>query len=312
MKGSYIAGCAHYLPDKILTNDDLSKTVETSNEWIVKRTGILKRHIVADHQTTSDMGINAAYKLFSDYSIDKDQIDGIIVATTTPDKTFPSTAIYIQKHLKTKGFAFDLQAVCAGFGYAMSVADSMIKNDIASNIIVIGAESMSKIINWNDRGTCVLFGDGAGCVLVKRRHGGIESQIIDHKIDSDPNLSSILDTTGGICKNQTAGKIQMDGRLVFKYATSALPGYIINILKKSGIKKESVKYFILHQANVRIIENIARHLDIDINKFLITLDMCGNTSAASVPITLSYHRDKIKRGRYNSHRHNGRRNDIRR
>ena len=128
-----------------------------------------------------------------------------------------------------------------------------------------------------------------------KRHGGIESQIIDHKIDSDPNLSSILDTTGGICKNQTAGKIQMDGRLVFKYATSALPGYIINILKKSGIKKESVKYFIL-QANIRIIENIARHLDIDINKFLITLDMCGNTSAASVPITLSYHRDKIKIG----------------
>ena len=295
---SYILGCGSYLPKKILTNNDLSKKLDTSDEWIKTRTGINQRYIADKKQLNSDLAFEAAKKAIKNSKIKTSDIDLIILATSTPDHTFPSTATKIQGKLGIKkGFAFDIQAACSGFIYAMSVADNFLLNNQASNALVIGSEIFSRILDWNDRSTCILFGDGAGAIVLSKNKK-MNSGIISTELYSDGRFYDLLYVNGGVAFNQKAGHIKMKGKEVFKHAVKKLVSCIQFTLKKNKLKKEDIDWIIPHQANKRIMDMIAIKLGIPKSKLLVTVDQYANTSSASIPLTLDYALSNkiIKRG----------------
>ncbi len=295
---SKIIGSGSYLPEKVLTNFDLEKIVDTTDDWIQERTGIKSRHAV-ETENTSDLAFYAAKKAIADAGLTKDDIDLVIVATTTPDNTFPATAAKVQGMLEiNKGAAFDIQAVCSGFVYALSVADGLIKTGNYKNALVIGAETLTKLIDWTDRNTCVLFGDGAGAVVLQGYEAtdNIKDKgIIDNLIRADGSKYDLLVTTGGLSSEEkNLGYITMQGRDVYKHAVANLTDVAEQILEKNGISKDELALFVPHQANIRIIESTAKKLNFTLEKTIVTLYHHGNTSAASIPLALDYARQNNK------------------
>jgi 3-oxoacyl-[acyl-carrier-protein] synthase-3 len=288
-----IAGCGGYLPNTIVTNDDIAKRgVDTNDEWIVQRTGIKQRHFAAEGETTSMLAIEAAKIALQNAGVsDPTTIDGIIIATTTPDKTFPATAVLVQSALgmKAGSFAFDVQAVCSGFLYALAVANNFIAGGQAKRMLVIGAETMSRILNWDDRGTCVLFGDGAGAVVLESvdGQGTIADQgILSTHLHADGANSALLETTGGVSSNQQTGVLTMEGREVFKHAVQRLAEVVEETLEANGLEKSAIDWLVPHQANKRIIEATGEKLGLPSERVVLTIADHGNTSAASVPLAL--------------------------
>jgi 3-oxoacyl-[acyl-carrier-protein] synthase-3 len=293
-----ITATGSYVPSKIVTNFDISKEVETSDEWIVERTGIKQRHIADKSEFTSDLAFKASQNLLENYKINVEEIDMIIVATTSPDLTFPSTACILQNKLKAhKAFCFDVQAVCSGFVYAISVANNFIQNGSAKKILVVGSETLSRIVDWSDRNTCVLFGDGAGAVLLEATTEENRG-IISYSLHSDGSLIDILKTSGGSSFNQKAGFIEMSGREVFKHAVDKMVNSVLETLEKVNLKVEDIDLLIPHQANLRILNSVATRLKIPLEKVIITVENHANTSAASIPLALDFanKNNKIKKG----------------
>ncbi len=283
---SVITGSGSYLPSRIVTNKELEQAIETSDEWIVSRTGIKQRHIAGDTEYVSAMAANAGKIAIEKSGLQNTDIDLIIVATTTPDKTFPATAVITQSLLGIKqGAAFDVQAVCAGFIYAISIADSMIKSGSAKNVLVIGADKMSSLVDWNDRGTCILFGDGAGAIVLSASNSG-NSGIIGFDLNSDGDYRDILYTNGGVTTTGTSGKLVMLGKEVFKHAVEKMGSSLVKLLKKSGIEQHEVDWLVPHQANIRIIDTLASKLGFADEKIIKTVSNHANTSAASIPLAL--------------------------
>lgn len=296
---SKIIGCGSYLPEKILTNSDLEKMVDTSDEWIVSRSGIKERRIVADHETSSDMAYAAAIDTLTSNNIDKSAIDLILVATSTPDIIFPATACLLQHRLGLANNipAFDLQAACTGFLYAITTADAFIRSGIYKTILLIGVDTVSRVIDYTDRNTCVLFGDGAGAIILQASE---TPGIICNKIHADGSGSELLHTKANIYNGTIRGNpyLWMDGRAVYKMAVRNLAEVANNVLTISGYTTDQIDWLIPHQANLRIIESTAEHLNIPMDKVIVTVDKHGNTSAASVPLALDHavKSGKIKRG----------------
>lgn len=287
---SVIRGCGSYLPERIVTNADLAQFVDTSDEWIVERTGIKERRLAADGELTSDLGLAAARRALEAAQMDAKDIDLIILATSTPDNTFPATAATIQAGLGiTTGAAFDLQAVCSGFVYALATADNFVKAGQAKRALVIGAETFSRILDWEDRTTCVLFGDGAGAVVIEgeRQKGNLrERGIFGSILRSDGRYKDLLYVDGGPSSTKTVGYLRMQGKEVFRFAVSAMAEVIDETLKAHGLTASEVDWFVPHQANKRILDGTARKLGIPPERVVMTLDKHGNTSAASIPLAL--------------------------
>lgn len=290
---SQIIGCGSYLPERIVTNDDLAKQVDTSDQWITERTGIRRRHIAADGEMTSDLAFQAASRAIEHAGVLAKEIDLIIVATTTPDHTFPAVATRVQAMLDTgNGFAFDVQAVCSGFIYGLSIADNFISSGQVRTAVVVGAETMSRIIDWTDRGTCVLFGDGAGAVVVRAAEGrppitGTPARgILSTHLHSNGHLYDMLHADGGPSWTQTAGHIRMQGRELFRHAVVNLASVVDEALAANGLDKGDIDWLIPHQANQRIIDGTARKLDLPKSRVVLTIADHANTSAASVPLAL--------------------------
>ena len=288
---SVVLGCGGYLPSRILSNEDLSRSVDTTGEWIVQRTGIRERHIAASGELTSDLALHAARAALANAHVEADSIDLIILATSTPDLTFPATAVIVQDKLGiTQGAAFDLQAVCSGFVYALSVADSMLKCGSFKRALVIGAETFSRILDWSDRTTCVLFGDGAGAVVLEAQPqaGTVEDRgILTTHLRSDGRHKGKLYVDGGVSSTQTVGHLRMEGREVFKHAVAMITDVIDDAFKATGTSAADIDWFVPHQANKRIIDGSAHKLGIAPEKVVITVDRHGNTSAASIPLALA-------------------------
>ena len=287
---SVIIATGSYLPKQVITNHDLEKTVETSNDWIVERTGIKQRHIAAKNELTSDLAFEAskAAIMSLNNSFSAQDIDLIIVATTTPDLTFPATATTLQAKIGAKNaFAFDVQAVCSGFVYALTVADNFIKSGQVRNALVVGAETLSRIVDWQDRNTCVLFGDGAGAVILQASQDENRG-IISTKLSSDGTLNDILKTTGGPSFNGSAGIINMAGREVYKHAVDKMAKSVIETLQKVGLKPSDIDLLVPHQANARILSAVATKLGLPDEKVVLTVENHANTSAASIPLALDY------------------------
>ena len=300
---SVIKGCGSYLPENIMTNKDMEKIVETSDEWIQQRTGIKARHIADDNMATSDMAVKAAERALKHAGITADDIDGIIVATSTPDHTFPAVATMVQAALGAPArLAFDVQAVCSGFVYALTVANDMIRGGSANRMLVIGAEKMSSILNWEDRTTCVLFGDGAGAIVLERDETGkadkTDSGIISTHLYANGELKDILYVNGGPSTTRDSGHIVMAGRDVFKHAVSLMASVVKETLEHNDIKPEDVDWLVPHQANIRIIEATAKKLNMPMEQVVVTVAEHGNTSAASIPLAFSeaVHDGRIKKG----------------
>ena len=301
MKHSRITGTGSYLPEKILTNHDLEKMVDTTDEWIVSRTGIHERHIAADDQSTCDLAEQAALNAIDAASIKADDIDLIIVATTTPDRVFPSTACLLQQRLDIHGCAaFDVQAVCTGFIYALGVADKFIKTGSATRALVVGAETMSRIVDWNDRTTCVLFGDGAGAVILESSD---EPGILSTHLHADGSFENLLTVNAGISTDYDAvleGKafVEMKGNEVFKVAVNTLGRIVDETLEANNMDKSDVDWLIPHQANTRIIAATAKKLKMPMDHVVMTVGEHGNTSAASVPLAfdVAVRDGRIQRG----------------
>ncbi len=295
---SVIAGCGSALPQRVMTNADMSKIVDTSDEWIVERTGIKSRHIAGEGETTRTLATLAARRALEHAGVAADEVDLIILATATPDNTFPATATLVQYDLGiTQGAAFDVQAVCSGFVYALSVADAMLKVGQAKCALVIGSETFSRILDWTDRGTCVLFGDGAGAVVLKAEaHADLPSSpgILVTRIRSDGRHSDKLYVDGGPSTTQTVGHLRMEGREVFKHAVTNIATVMDEAMKQAHVTPDQVDWFVPHQANRRILEGTARKLGIREDRIVITLDRHGNTSAASIPLAFDV---AIKDGR---------------
>lgn len=285
-----IIGCGSDLPEKILSNDDLSEFVDTSDEWIVSRTGVKNRHIAAEGETTSDIALRAGKKAIAHAGISADEIDLIIVATTTPDNTFPATAVKLQNQLGlSRGAAFDVQAVCSGFIYALSVVDCMLKAGQMKTALVVGADTMSRLLDWKDRSTCVLFGDGAGAVVVRavEADGSADERgILSTHIHSDGRLENLLYTDGGPSSTGGVGHLRMQGRDVFKHAVTNLAAVVDEALTANNLPPESIDWLIPHQANKRIIDSTAKKLKLPTEKVVLTIENHANTSAASIPLAL--------------------------
>jgi 3-oxoacyl-[acyl-carrier-protein] synthase III len=299
---SVIRGVGAYLPKRIMTNDDLSRLVDTTDEWITERTGIKQRHIAAEGELTSDLGIAAAKQALVRAAIDPIDIDLVICATATPDRTFPATAVRIQAGLGiTKGAAFDIQAVCSGFVYALTTADNFLKTGQFKRALVVGAETFSRILDWSDRGTCVLFGDGAGAVVLEAQpqHGTREDRgILATRIRSDGRFEELLYVDGGPGSTKTTGHLRMNGREVFRHAVQKIHGVIEETLVQTGYAADEIDLYIPHQANQRILDGIAKKLGVGPDKIVITLAKHGNTSAASIPLALNeaFEQHRIKEG----------------
>lgn len=285
---SCLIGCGSFLPKKCLTNDDVANFVDTSDEWIVKRTGIKSRYISDCEETSALLAVEAAKLAISDAKIDSSCIDMIVCATVTPDYTFPSNAAMIQKNLGIKScISFDVSAACSGFVYALSIVDKFIKSGFVKNALVIGSEVFSKIVDWSDRSTCVLFGDGAGAFVISASQN--ENGILYSNIGCDAEYFDCLKTTGGVGTNQQSGYVTMDGKDVFKFASLKMTE-----MARDVISKYNVDYILPHQANIRIIELVASNLGIGLDKFIISIQNHANTSAASIPIAFDmYHKGGV-------------------
>ena len=293
---SRITGTGSYLPHKILSNNDLEKMVDTNDQWIQERTGIKKRHIIAENETTTDLAFNAAVKAIEAAGIENREIDLIIIATTTPTRIFPSTASLVQERLGISGCpAFDIQAVCTGFIYALTVADKFIKSGSAKNALVIGAESLSRIVDWSDRNTCILFGDGAGAVVLQASE---EAGILSTHIHSDGKYNGLLSVPTGPGSMDTDAKpyIEMQGNDVFKIAVRTLSSIADETLSANNLSKKDIDWLIPHQANIRIIAATAKKLGMSMDQVVVTVDEHGNTSAASIPLALDV---AVRDGRIN-------------
>ncbi|NDB70179.1 MAG: ketoacyl-ACP synthase III [Methylocystaceae bacterium] len=299
---SVVRGVGSYLPEKILTNAELAKRVETSDDWIVQRTGIRERHIAAPGETTSMLGEKAARAALQDAKLTPNDIDLIIVATSTPDWTFPSTATQIQAALGIDhGVAFDLQAVCSGFVFAVATADKFLRSGSHHRALVIGAETFSRIIDWNDRTTCVLFGDGAGAIILEAQHSTGDKKergVLSTHLRSDGRHRSKLHVDGGPSATQTVGHLRMEGKEVFRFAVGHVTDVVKDAFDANGVSAEDLDWFVPHQANRRIIDMSAHKLGIAPEKIIATVHLHGNTSAASVPLALSVARrdGRIKDG----------------
>jgi 3-oxoacyl-[acyl-carrier-protein] synthase-3 len=302
MVRSVVLGCGSYLPSRILSNAELSRMVDTSDEWIMQRTGIRARHIAAEGETTSDMALKAAQAALAAAGVDAQSIDLIVLATSTPDNTFPASAVSVQSGLGiTHGAAFDLQAVCSGFVFALATVDGLIKTGNYRRALVIGSETFSRILDWNDRTTCVLFGDGAGAVVVEAQMqpGAQEDRgILAAKLRSDGRHKNKLYVDGGPSSTMTVGHLRMEGRAVFKHAVAMVSDVIEDAFKATGYTAEDIDWFVPHQANKRIIDDTAKKLGLAPEKVVLTVDRHGNTSAASIPLALSVAvaDGRIKRG----------------
>ena len=299
MRRSILTGTGSWLPEKILTNDDLSKIVDTSDEWIRTRTGIRQRHIAAEGELTSDLATRAAERALEAAGRDASDIDMVLVATSTPDNTFPATATTVQANLGIThgGPAFDLQAVCSGFVYALATADSFIRSGAADRVLVIGAETFSRILDWNDRGTCVLFGDGAGAVVLEAGEGTgdiSDRGILSTRIHADGRQKDLLYVDGGPSSTQTVGHLRMKGREVFRHAVVRIAEVMEEVMKETGIGPDDIALFVPHQANIRILEGTAKKIGLNPDKVYITVDRHGNTSAASIPLALD---EAVRKGR---------------
>ena len=281
-----IRGTGHYLPERVVENSWFEDRIDTSDEWIRARTGIERRHFAAEGETTSQMAIEAAKAALERAGLAADQIDAIIVATSTPDLTFPSVATMVQAGLgMTRGFAFDVQAVCAGFVFALANADGLIRSGQAERVLVIGAETFSRLMDWEDRGTCVLFGDGAGAVVLEAAAG--ERGILSTDLNSDGNYRDILYVDGGVSTTGTAGKLRMQGNVLFRHAVEKLAETAHRAIDKAGLTPGDIDWLVPHQANARIIAATAQRMNLPMDKVVLTVADHGNTSAASIPLALS-------------------------
>jgi len=288
---SVVLGCGSYLPTRILSNDELARSVETTDEWIVQRTGIHERHIAAPGEMTSDLALHAARAALANARIEANSIDLIVLATSTPDQTFPATAVTVQVGLGINhGAAFDLQAVCSGFVYALQVTDALLRAGSYKRALVIGAETFSRILDWNDRTTCVLFGDGAGALVLEAQEQpgtAADRGVLTTHLRSDGRHRSKLYVDGGPSSTQTVGHLRMEGREVFKHAVAMITDVIYDAFKATGYCAADIDWFVPHQANKRIIDGSAHKLGISPEKVVITVDRHGNTSAASIPLALA-------------------------
>ncbi|MCW9045143.1 MAG: ketoacyl-ACP synthase III [Alphaproteobacteria bacterium] len=296
---SQVIGCGSYLPEKVVTNDDLSKLVDTTDEWITARSGIKKRHIAADGELTSDLAYNASIKAMEHAGVTADEIDLIVMGTTTPDNTFPSTATGLQARLgMTHGFAFDIQAVCSGFVYALATADNFLKVGQAKTALVVGAETFSRLLDWEDRTTCVLFGDGAGAVVLRAEEVDDSEEnprgILSTHLYSDGRHKELLYVDGGPSSTKTVGHVRMEGKEVFRHAVTNLAAVVKTALDANGFESNDIDWVIPHQANKRILDSTARKLKIPSEKLVVTVDRHANTSAASIPLALD---EAVKDGR---------------
>jgi 3-oxoacyl-[acyl-carrier-protein] synthase-3 len=307
MKRSIVAGCGSYLPDRVVTNEELSERVDTSDDWIVARTGIRQRHIAAEGQVTSDLALAAAERALEHAGIPASEVDLLVLATTTPDQTFPATATKVQHRLgMTNGAAFDLQAVCSGFVFGLSVADNFIRTGQARTVVLIGAETFSRILDWEDRTTCVLFGDGAGAVVLRAAENGEDADevgeaghnrgrgVLSTHIHSDGSTNDLLYVDGGPSSTQTVGHVRMNGREVFRHAVTNLASIVDETLEANGLAADDIDWLVPHQANKRILDGTARKLGLPEEKIVVTVERHANTSAASIPLALD---EAVKDGR---------------
>ena len=296
-----IAGIGHYLPERIVENAEFEATLDTSDEWIRSRSGIERRHFAAEGETTSNMATKAAQNALADAGMTADDIDAIVVATSTADLTFPSAATMVQAQLgMPKGFAFDVQAVCAGFVYALSNANALVASGQADKVLVIGAETFSKIMDWTDRSTCVLFGDGAGALVLEAQEGAGTSDdrgILATDLNSDGRFKDLLYVDGGV-STQNTGHLRMQGNQVFRHAVEKLASTAHTSLERAGLGADDVDWIVPHQANIRIIQGTAKKMGLPMDKVVVTVQDHGNTSAASIPLALSVGkaRGQIKQG----------------
>jgi len=300
---SVVAGVGGHLPERVMTNEDLSEIVDTSDAWITQRTGIKQRRIAAKGEMTSDLATHAARLALADAGLSVDDIDLIILATATPDNTFPAAAVSVQQKLgMTRGAAFDIHAVCSGFVFALTQADALIRAGQAQKVLVIGAETFSRLLDWTDRGTCVLFGDGAGAVVLSATNSAASGEddrgILAAHLRSDGRYKEMLFVDGGPSSTGTVGHLRMEGREVFKHAVTMITDVIEDAFRTSGYTAADIDWFVPHQANIRIIDASAKKLGIDPDKVVRTVDRHGNTSAASIPLALSVAAadGRIKRG----------------
>jgi 3-oxoacyl-[acyl-carrier-protein] synthase-3 len=290
---SRIAGCGSYLPARVLTNDELARRIDTTDEWILTRTGITRRHIAADGELTSDLATEAARRALADGGLTADEVDMIVLATSTPDDTFPAAATRVQAKLEmTRGSAFDVQAVCSGFVFALAIADNFIRVGQVRTALVIGAETYSRILDWTDRGTCVLFGDGAGALVLRAGAAGTAGSphdargILSTHLHSDGRYRDILYVDGGPSATQTVGHLRMSGKEVFRHAVASLAAVAKEAVAANGLTVDQLDWVVPHQANVRILEGVARKLDIPPDRMVTTVQHHANTSAASIPLAL--------------------------
>lgn len=291
VRRAVVVGTGHYLPERVVPNEEFTATLDTSDEWIKSRSGIERRHFAAEGQTTSDMAAAAAQIALDRAGLAADDIDAIIVATSTPDFTFPAVATIVQDKLgMTRGFAFDVQAVCAGFIYALANANGMILSGQANRVLVIGAETFSRILDWTDRGTCVLFGDGAGALILEAQQGtGASSDrgILSSDLNSDGRYRDLLHVDGGVSSTGTVGHLRMQGREVFRHAVEKLAQTATTALERAGLGTQDVDWIVPHQANLRIIKGTAQKIGVSMDRVVVTVQDHGNTSAASIPLALA-------------------------
>lgn len=286
-----VEGVGHYLPDRIVPNSEFEKSLDTTDEWIRTRSGIERRHFAAEDQTTSDLAVIASRAALKSAGLEPDDIDGLIVATSTPDLTFPSVATMVQHKLgMTHGFGFDVQAVCAGFIYALANANAMIVSGQAEKLLVIGAETFSRIMDWTDRSTCVLFGDGAGAVVLSA-HDGIGTNkdrgILSVDLNSDGRYRDMLFVDGGVSTTGSSGKLRMQGNPLFRQAIEKLTSTAESALEKADLSDDDIDWIVPHQANIRIIQGTAKKMGVSMDNVIVTVQDHGNTSAASIPLALS-------------------------
>ena len=287
---SFIRGVGGYLPQRIMTNEEMSTIVDTSDQWIRERTGITQRHIASEGELTSDLAVGAARDALTHAGIAAADVDLIVLATTTPDQTFPATATAVQAKLECgPGAAFDVQAVCSGFLFALTTADGLLKQGLFNTALVIGAETFTRILDWSDRGTCVLFGDGAGAVVLQSGESehGSSNGIITNYVRTDGTKSNLLYVDGGVSSTGTIGHVRMSGNRVFKHAVTNISSAIQAVIEETGLSADDIDWFVPHQANQRILDGVAKKMGIDESKVVSTVALHGNTSAASIPLALN-------------------------